>query len=148
MTLIHDPITFVLICLVCHFLADFNLQLGAHLGDFKQRSWWIKMLGIRFDKYPENSTDQNDKRLWKMYGKDYISALLIHAFIWSVITFLPYIVSGNYTPWKMLMTVILNTGLHAWIDNLKCNKLQINLNQDQMIHFLQVVGFSLILWYI
>lgn len=140
MTLIHDPITFILICLTLHCIADFNLQFGAHLGDFKRRRWWTNVLGP--ESYPGNH------RNWNKYGNDYISALLIHAFVWSVVTFLPYLVIEHYDCWKMLVTVILNTGLHAWIDHLKCNKRLTNLNQDQLIHFLQVIGFGLLLWFI
>lgn len=127
MMFIHDPITFILICLVCHFIADFNKQFSVHLGDFKQKIGW--------------------KNLFENYIYDYIASLLIHAFVWSIITFLPYLISEHYDCWKMLFTVIANTVIHVWVDHHKCNN-SLNLVQDQTIHFLQVVGFSLVLWYV
>lgn len=131
MILVHDLITFTLLCLVLHFIADFNLQIGARLDDLKQKSVWKKM--CRTECY-------------NGYKRDYIAALLIHAFVWSVVTFLPLLATDRYHPVKLLIGVIINTPIHAWVDDLKCNRLKINLIQDQLIHLFQVISWCWVLW--
>jgi hypothetical protein len=38
----------------------------------------------------------------------------------------------------LLAAFIINTIIHYWVDNEKCNKLRINLMADQTIHLIQV----------
>ena len=59
--------------------------------------------------------------------------LLCHSFWWSILVCLPFILFSN--EWALLVVVVLNTYVHAVIDDLKCNKFKINLLIDQTLHF-------------
>jgi hypothetical protein len=50
---------------------------------------------------------------------------------------LPLMVIGA-DEYIVLLSVIINTALHAWIDDEKANKLNITLLEDQLIHLIQV----------
>jgi hypothetical protein len=52
---------------------------------------------------------------------------------------LPLMVIG-VGEFSILLSVILNTIMHAWTDDEKANKLNITLFEDQMIHLGQIVG--------
>jgi hypothetical protein len=41
--------------------------------------------------------------------------------------------------WWILISVITNAIIHAWIDNEKANKLSINLLTDQICHLVQII---------
>ena len=83
---------------------------------------------------------------------DYITALLIHGLSWSIMIHVPLMFLGGIRDdFFLLLSVLLNTVIHAIIDNLKANKLKINLDVDQCLHGLQIVItwiiFSLISYY-
>lgn len=105
--------TIALICLLLHFVADFNLQ--GMLKDLKQKVWWEK-------NYPD-----------KKYRYDYQTAGWIHAFMWSIFTFLPF-VTHPYYEW----IVMINAVIHYVIDNFKANELKLSLTQDQVLHLVQI----------
>jgi len=113
---------FVLILMVfCHIVDDFYLQ--GWLASAKQKSWWQK-------NAPNN-----------LYKYDYIMALFCHSFSWSFMIQLPILIYSFYTNvfiWNIYLFII-NIIIHMFIDNLKANKLKINLIQDQTIHFIQIV---------
>ena len=121
---------FTFLCIVClHIIADYLMQ-NKFLSDYKQKKNWKPYV------------EQN-----KSYKNDYIMVLVTHAFLWSFITFLPlYIINVNESI-KSILVIILNTVVHAFIDNLKCNKLRINLIQDQLFHLMQML-VTFILCYI
>lgn len=110
-----------LICILLHFIADFNLQ--GMLKDLKQKVWWEK-------NYPD-----------KKYKKDYITSGWIHAYMWSIFTYLP-LVTNQYFMW----IVIGNAVIHYAIDDFKANHLKLNLTQDQILHILQI-GVTLVVLY-
>lgn len=109
--------------LFCHIVDDYYLQ--GILSSMKQKSWW-----------KQNAPD-------KLYSKDYIMALLEHAFSWTfMIMIIPVLYtmhSTNYiTEIMIIIFFIINMIIHAIIDNLKANKLSINLIEDQIVHIIQI----------
>ena len=117
--------TFILLAMIfLHIVDDYYLQ--GWLASAKQKTWW-----------EENAPD-------KMYSRDYIAALLMHAMSWSFMIMLPIATAFNFDVPPMFAIIWLaNVVIHATVDNLKANCHTINLIQDQMIHMLQIV---LTLW--
>lgn len=104
-----------------HIVDDYYLQ--GWLASAKQKVWWEK-----------NAPD-------KMYKNDYIVALFMHSFSWSFMIMLPVtlyllIIGGTWYP----MFYISNLLVHMYVDNLKANKHEINLIQDQSMHMVQIVA--------
>ena len=107
----------LVLMIIGHLVADFTLQ--GWLADGKQESWWKKMCG---GKIPDK------------YKNDYIAALYCHAMYWSIFVCAPFYASEHF-----LSAIILNTTVHAIVDDLKANRKMINLVQDQLIHFVQIL---------
>ena len=124
---------FILITMIfCHIVDDYYLQ--GWLAQAKQRNWWKK-----------NAPDE-------LYKNDYKMALTEHAFSWSFMICLPIMAyllwTGNATWIYILIFCVLfitNWVIHAIVDDLKANKLKINLIQDQMVHFVQIL-ITWVLW--
>ena len=110
-----------LIMILLHIIDDFVLQ-PICLSKLKQKSFW------------EHYVKDNE-----IYKFDYKVALVIHALSWAIMIHLPlmFIVSNEIL---VFISVIINTAIHAWIDDEKANKLNINLFEDQMMHIGQIVG--------
>lgn len=109
--------------LFCHLLDDYKLQ--GILANMKQREWWIK-------NAPQ-----------PLYGEDYIMALIEHAFSWSFSISIPLLIVAFTRRNDVLLAFCIgsyffNTGMHAFIDDLKANEHKINLVQDQILHFIQI----------
>lgn len=101
-----------------HLVADYTLQ--GWLADGKQKKWWDKCFdGKTPDKYKD----------------DYKAALYCHALYWSILVCAPFYASRYFLP-----AIMLNTLLHADIDDLKANEFKINLMQDQLLHLLQILA--------
>lgn len=117
---------FVLLSMVfCHIVDDYYLQ--GKLALFKQRSWW-----------QENAPDE-------MYKHDYIVALMMHSFSWAFMVMMPIAVSQEFQIEAVFVTMfIINTAIHAIVDDLKANKGKINLVTDQSIHICQIIVTFLI----
>lgn len=116
-------LTFMLM-LLAHLVADYTLQ--GWLADGKQKKWWQKCFG---GEVPPK------------YSYDYVTALVCHALYWSLMVCAPLWWSPLLIP-----AIALNTVFHAWVDDLKANKLEINLTQDQLLHVLQIVVTFIVLW--
>ena len=102
-----------------HIVDDYYLQ--GVLAKMKQKKWW-----------EENAPD-------KLYRHDYIVALIAHAFSWSFMINIPTLfISTNYI--VMLLFIVVNTYVHAYVDNAKANKFSINLIIDQICHIVQIIG--------
>lgn len=120
---------FIIMCMLfAHIVDDFYLQ--GILASLKQRSYWT-----------EHAPD-------KMYQHDYIVALVAHAFSWCVSIHIPVIVwwrlCGGFTPIAFLLNFIVQTAIHAIVDDSKANKKKINLITDQLVHVSQIcVSFVL-----
>jgi len=107
-----------------HIVDDYYLQ--GILAKMKQRKWW-----------EENAPD-------KMYRYDYIVALITHAFSWSFMIILPTLLISD--EWfTMCIFIIINTILHAYIDNAKANRHSINLIADQLCHLIQIIGLWVVI---
>ena len=109
----------------CHIVDDFYLQ--GILGQLKQKKWWEENL---------------DLTKYSLYRYDYIAALLIHSFSWSFLVHLPIFIlyiSNSININLLIISLLINMILHSIIDNLKANKLKINLLIDQSFHLLQII---------
>lgn len=114
------PVFSLLLMIFCHIVDDFYLQ-GLFIN-LKQKSWWQKQA-------PE-----------KKYQYDYCVALVLHGFSWAFMIMLPiaYAIS-----WQADVTFFVvfcfNWAVHGIVDDLKANKLKINLITDQTIHIVQII---------
>lgn len=115
----------ILAMIFCHIVDDYYLQ--GWLASAKQKKWW------------EENAPQ------KLYNHDYIMALIMHSMSWSFMIMLPIAISMSYNVSMLFVIVfILNAVIHALVDNLKANKLQISLITDQLIHLLQIFVTAII----
>lgn len=104
----------------CHIVDDYYLQ--GKLALFKQKSWW-----------KEKAPDQ-------LYKYDFIVGLIMHSFSWAFMIMLPVAVSQEFQIGAVFVTMfIINTVVHAIVDDLKANKRKINLITDQSIHICQII---------
>jgi hypothetical protein len=107
-----------------HIVDDYYLQ--GWLASAKQKTWWEK-----------NAPNP-------LYKNDYKIALVEHAFSWTFMVHVPVIIysiafdSYIYVIGFVLMFVA-NVIIHAYIDDLKANKLSINLVTDQLLHIIQII---------
>ena len=109
----------ILAMIFCHIVDDYYLQ--GWLASAKQKKWW------------EENAPQ------KLYNHDYIMALIMHSMSWSFMIMLPIAISMSFNVSILFVTIfILNAVIHALVDNLKANKLQISLITDQLIHLVQI----------
>ena len=120
------------LCILLHLVADFCLQ--GCLADLKQKIWWKAQI----EKHIATSTEayQNQEKTRERYRHDYIAGLVCHALIWSLLTYLPLMfvcTDGMFT-----LTILVNTFVHARVDDLKANRFRYNLWQDQAIHIIQI----------
>lgn len=112
---------FVFILMIfCHIVDDYYLQ--GWLASAKQKQWW-----------KDNAPD-------KLYRFDYIWALLMHSFSWSFMIMLPIAISQGFdVNWVFGLMLVINTAVHAFVDDLKANKHIINLWVDQVCHMIQII---------
>lgn len=68
------------------------------------------------------------------YKHDYVAALVCHALYWSIFICAPFYASSWF-----LLAVIVNTAIHAIVDDLKANRGVLNLIQDQLLHLIQIL---------
>lgn len=113
-----------LLMVMLHIIADYLVQTE-FIANFKQKKNWE-------NTFKDMNLDKNNK-----YKYDYIAILLVHAFSWSFITFFPIVLICNIN--IFLVSVVINTIIHAIVDDLKANKYKINLLIDQSLHLLQIV---------
>ena len=114
-------IKIVLFMILFHIIDDFVLQ-PISLSNLKQKKWWEKQEGYS-DKYKD----------------DYKVALAIHSISWSIMIHIPLVIMfPSLGQLALLISFIVNALIHYFIDDLKANKLKINLFEDQMVHFCQI----------
>lgn len=114
-------IKIVLFMILFHIIDDFVLQ-PISLSNLKQKKWWGKQEGYS-DKYKD----------------DYKVALAIHSISWSIMIHIPLVIMfPSLGQLALLISFIVNAVIHYFIDDLKANKLKINLFEDQMVHFCQI----------
>lgn len=114
-------IKILLFMILFHIIDDFVLQ-PISLSNLKQKKWWEKQEGYS-DKYKD----------------DYKVALAIHSISWSIMIHIPLVIMfPSLGQLALLISFIANAVIHYYIDDLKANKLKINLFEDQMVHFWQI----------
>ena len=114
-------IKILLFMILLHIIDDFVLQ-PISLSNLKQKKWWKKQEGYS-DKYKD----------------DYKVALAIHSISWSIMIHIPLVIMfPSLGQLALLTSFIVNAVIHYFIDDLKANKLKINLFEDQMVHFCQI----------
>ena len=114
-------IKILLFMILFHIIDDFVLQ-PISLSNLKQKKWWEKQEGYS-DKYKD----------------DYKVALAIHSISWSIMIHIPLVIMfPSLGQLALLISFIANAVIHYYIDDLKANKLKINLFEDQMVHFCQI----------
>ena len=114
-------IKIVLFMILFHIIDDFVLQ-PISLSNLKQKKWWEKQEGYS-DKYKD----------------DYKVALAIHSISCSIMIHIPLVIMfPSLGQLALLISFIVNAVIHYFIDDLKANKLNINLFEDQMVHFCQI----------
>ncbi len=113
--------TFIFLLMIfCHIVDDYYLQ--GWLASAKQKKYW-----------EENAPD-------KMYKHDYIWALIMHSFSWTFMIMLPVaFFMGFNINFCFVMMFIWNVMIHGVTDDAKANKKKLNLIQDQMIHYAQII---------
>lgn len=114
----------IIIMIFCHIVDDYYLQ--GILAKMKQKDFWSGNLN-------------------SLYRKDYIVALIIHAFSWSFMIMLPLLTTFSFKfNWFVFIVFFINLGVHAFVDDLKANKKKINLVIDQTIHIVQIIITAII----
>ena len=121
-------IGFVILAMIfCHIVDDYYLQ--GVLASMKQKKWWTKQ-----DQYKSK------------YKHDYIVALIMHSFSWGFMIMLPIAIKNNFQiDIAFIIIFAINVIVHGIVDNLKANKLKINLVQDQILHMVQIFITAIIL---
>lgn len=109
-----------------HIKYDFNQGIVAYL---KQKSWYKKN---GYTSY--------------MYRRDHIIGLFTHSIMWAIYIQIPplvYELFYNYSEKKIIASLIVfilvNTFVHATVDDQKANKKNISLFTDQVIHYMQIL---------
>ena len=100
-----------------HLVADYTLQ--GWLANGKQKAWWRR-----------NCAEE----ILDKYRYDYIAALVCHSLYWSI-----FVCSVFYKSSLFLAAIAVNTLVHAVIDDLKANRMKINLIADQLLHLSQIL---------
>lgn len=124
-------ILLLVLMIFMHLISDFTLQ--GILAQFKQKKYWK-------ENYPDEK-----------YANDWKISLFLHSLWWSISIILPPMIfmicfMGFPTEVRDCISVMLfigiwiNTAIHMFVDDLKCNKLRINLVVDQLIHMVQIIA--------
>lgn len=116
-----DNKVFILLTMIfLHIIDDYKLQ--GILANMKQKKWW-----------------EGQKEYKKLYKYDYILALIEHSFSWTFMIMLPIAISLKFNVGWWVIAYIVNMIVHAFVDDLKANKLKINLVVDQLVHLMQII---------
>lgn len=111
----------LLLMIFLHIVDDYYLQAKGCLALLKQKKYW-----------EENEPAES-------YKYDYIWALIMHSCSWAFMIMLPLAIRSSFDIEKEFVIIyVINVVVHAITDDLKANKRQINLWQDQCIHILQI----------
>ena len=121
-----NPIYIFFMMLFLHILDDFHFQ--GCLATLKQKAWWIA-------HFPD-----------PMYKHDWIPALAAHVITWTMFIMLPCVIFMDVPVWLVVVLFVVNCGFHFWIDDLKCNRMVLNLIEDQLLHISQITLTFLVCW--
>ena len=138
---LSSPMNIIWVCIGLHLIADYVLQ--GCLADLKQKRWWtaqMKQLYESFDK--KYQTYELKWKIQQKYKYDYMAGLYCHALMWAIVTFFPLM--WFCSPGAFAVLINVNTLIHLVVDHMKANTHRINLIEDQLIHFIQVIATVLI----
>lgn len=108
--------------LFMHIVDDYYLQ--GILASMKQKAWWKKQ-----ESYKD------------LYKYDYIAALIMHSLSWAFMVMMPIAFTMSFAITAGFAIVFaVNAAVHCIVDNLKANKMKINLVADPSIHVAQIVA--------
>ena len=114
-----------LLMILCHIIDDFVFQ-PICLSNLKQKNYWERLC-------KEQNADI------EKYKYDYIAGLIMHALSCSIMILLPVIfLLPTGSSIAIIGCIIINGLVHAYVDDLKANKFELNLIEDQSIHFIQI----------
>lgn len=116
----NNKIFILLAMIFLHIIDDYKLQ--GILSNMKQKKWW-----------------KEQKEYKELYKYDYIPALIEHSFSWTFMIMLPIFIELHFNIGWWIIAFIANMIIHAIVDDLKANKLKINLILDQTIHIIQII---------
>ena len=117
----------LLFMIFAHIIDDFVLQ--GVLANMKQKKFWK-------EKAPD-----------ELYKHDYVASLFIHGLSWAITTHLPLIfLYGASIASFVFFSILIHAVLHAVIDDLKANQHKINLIQDQVLHLIQLIITSSVVY--
>ena len=147
----------ILMCILLHLFADYTLQ--GWLASGKQKAWWNEQINKMLDMYkeqigcedgydPYNSKqriEHEHQRLKHEYGLDWAMAMFEHSLYWTLVTFAPIIFFYHINYQITLCVVLINIIFHFIVDDLKANKFAINLVEDQVLHFVQIIATCMII---
>lgn len=132
--MISYKIFILFLMLLMHYIEDFHLQ--GCLANLKQKKWWEKQMS-------NNDMRSHYVLEHSIYKNDYKMSLFAHSIENSLFVMLPMIIDtliSEYThhiqnAWLLFVpSAILICVSHYLIDDLKANKMKINLIQDQLYH--------------
>ena len=112
----------VFLIIITHIIDDFILQQLGNLHNMKQKKFWE----------PYNK-EYNNK-----YCLDHYAGLVIHCISWSIMVHLPLLLLTQTPEIIILVSSILHAINHGIIDNKKCNKHELCLVEDQLLHCIQL----------
>lgn len=113
-------INILFIMLLLHVIDDFHMQ--GIMKEMKQKSWWLKQKGYK-----------------DAYENDYMMVLFLHSLSWTIIVTLPIMLFMTPPSNLLVLSILTNTAIHYYVDDLKCNQMKINLVTDQLIHLIQIL---------
>ena len=63
----------------------------------------------------------------------------MHSISWAIMILFPFVFFMDVDELLLLKLFLINTGVHAFVDDLKANRYKINLWTDQFIHLWQML---------
>lgn len=121
MNINYIKVLLLILMILGHLLADYPLQ--GWLAQAKGKAYW------------ENAPKKNKH--------DYIPALICHSLMWGIVTFIPLLSAPFFTStkheWVTYLLLVIAVPTHCFVDNAKANEKALNLWQDQLIHFVQII---------
>ena len=139
----------IIVCMfmiLMHILEDFHLQ--GIMADMKQFKWWGEQCD-RLESYglwtPTGEKCAKDYRA--RCRNDYRVALALHGFEWSMFVHIPLMALYAYLygfhlldmMWLWFsLAILVQCSVPSFVDDLKANRLRLNLVEDQLIHLAQI----------
>lgn len=146
--MISYKIFILFLMLLMHYIEDFHLQ--GCLANLKQKKWWEKQMS-------DNDVHSHYALEHSIYKNDYKMSLFAHSIENALFVMLPLMIdlliselTTDYlrNTWILFVPFIaLICVSHYIIDDLKANKMKINLVQDQILHIIFILIVFLLAFY-